>query len=56
LTRDENKAYSNGGAGRAVTITGGIHIHGVAGNLEQAADKFMDILATKIEAAGNGGA
>jgi TP901 family phage tail tape measure protein len=55
LTRSENEAYTNG-SGRSLTVTGGIHLHGVAGNLEQAADKFMDILATKIEAAGNGGA
>ncbi|MFX3615899.1 MAG: phage tail tape measure protein [Sporolactobacillus sp.] len=55
LTRSENDAYSNGSK-RAVTVTGGIQLYGVAGNIEQAADKLLDILATKVEAAGNGGA
>ncbi|PFP30134.1 hypothetical protein COJ96_06865 [Bacillus sp. AFS073361] len=55
LTPEENKEYTNGN-GRAITFEGGIHIHGVGGNLEKAADKLMDIIANKIQAAGGAGA
>jgi hypothetical protein len=55
LTPEEAKAY-NAGNGGHVTVEGGIHLHGVGGNLEKAADKILDIIATKIQGAGMAGA
>jgi hypothetical protein len=55
LTAAEAKAYDEG-KGRAITFEGGIHIHGVGGNLEKAADKLMDIIVNKIQVAGGAGA
>jgi TP901 family phage tail tape measure protein len=54
LTSNEAKGYN--GKGGHITIEGGIHLHGVAGNLEKAADKILDIIANKVEAAGGAGA
>ncbi|MFY2158062.1 hypothetical protein ACOSZF_20850 [Cytobacillus firmus] len=55
LTPEEAKVYNSGDAG--VTISGNtIHIHGVNGNLEKAADQILEILANKIEAEGVAGA
>lgn len=55
LTRQEARDYRNG-RGNQVIIQGGIHLHGVGGNLEKAADQLLDIMARKIEIAGEGGA
>ncbi|WHY93760.1 phage tail tape measure protein [Neobacillus cucumis] len=55
LTRQENKAYSEGKSGSVVQF-GDIHIHGVGGDLDKAADKLMDIMARKIQTAGGAGA
>lgn len=55
LTPEEAKVYNSGDAG--VTISGNtIHIHGINGNLEKAADQILEILANKIEAEGVAGA
>jgi hypothetical protein len=55
LTNEEAKVYNNGKGGH-VTFEGGIHLHGVGGNLEKAADQLMDIIVTKIQLAGGAGA
>lgn len=56
LTAQENRAYSGKsgggkGGGRSVQF-GDIHLHGVGGNLEEAADKLLYIMAQKIEREG----
>ncbi|KYC67170.1 phage tail tape measure protein [Heyndrickxia coagulans] len=56
LTRDEARQWRNGRGGGTIVIQGGIHLHGVGGNLEKAADQLLDIMARKIEIAGEGGA
>lgn len=69
LTATERKEYNSGN--RAQTSSSGyskptkasyelnfgdIHLHDVGGDLEQAAEKFMDIIANKIERSGEAGA
>ncbi|MDM5197874.1 hypothetical protein QUF79_07580 [Fictibacillus enclensis] len=56
LTPEENKAFNNGQTGGNTFKFGDIHINGVGGNLEDAADKLMNIMARKIKAAGAAGA
>ncbi|MDR7001558.1 phage tail tape measure protein [Neobacillus niacini] len=54
LTPEENQAY-NGRKG-SFNFYGDINIHGVGGDIENAADKLMEIIANKVEAAGGAGA
>lgn len=55
LTKQENKAYSSG-KGASTVQFGDIHLHGVGGNLEDAADKLLGIMTRKIHSAGLNGA
>jgi TP901 family phage tail tape measure protein len=54
LTSTEAKGFN--GKGGSLTVNGGIHLHGVGGDIESAADKFLEIIATKIHIAGEAGA
>lgn len=56
LTRQEAQDYRKGKGGQQLLIEGGLHLHGVGGDLEKAADQFLEILANKIQTAGEGGA
>jgi hypothetical protein len=53
LTAGENASYGKGGN---VFQFGDIILNGVGGNLEKAADRLLDIMATKIQLAGGAGA
>jgi hypothetical protein len=53
LTPEENKAL-NGRGGNTYNF-GGIHLHG-SGSTEKDADRLLEIIARKIEAAGGAGA
>lgn len=55
LTSVQNDEYTNG-KGRMSVQFGDIHLHGVGGDLNKAADKLMDIIANKIQIAGGAGA
>lgn len=54
LPAGENEKYSSGKGN--VFQFGDIHLHGVGGDLEGAANKLLDIMATKIQLAGGAGA
>lgn len=52
LTRQENEQYSGGKGGSVSMQFGDIHLHGVGGDLEGAAEQFMAILAKRLREAG----
>ncbi|MCM3560898.1 hypothetical protein M4D57_20245 [Brevibacillus borstelensis] len=52
LTRQENEQYSGGKGGSVSMQFGDIHLHGVGGDLEGAAEHFMAILAKRLREAG----
>lgn len=57
LPRGEADNYRKGKSGGGVTISGNtFYLSGIDGNLEKAADQLMEILTSKIEAAGGAGA
>ncbi|MBG9548512.1 hypothetical protein [Cytobacillus firmus] len=57
LPRGEADNYRKGKSVGSVTISGNtFYLSGIDGNLEKAADQLMEILASKIEAAGGAGA
>ena len=56
LPAGEADNWRKGKGGGGLVIEGGIHLHGVGGDLNAAADKLMNIIANKIEAAGGAGA
>ncbi|MED3911207.1 hypothetical protein P4597_18920 [Peribacillus simplex] len=55
LTARENKEYSSGKGASSISI-GDIHLHGVAGDMEKAADQLLGIITNKIQRAGLNGA
>lgn len=55
LTARENKEYSSGRGASSISI-GDIHLHGVAGDMEKAADQLLRIITNKIQRAGLNGA
>ncbi len=51
LTAAENERYSGGGGGKVIQF-GDIHLHGVGGDMEKAAEDLMRIIARKVHQAG----
>jgi phage-related protein len=47
LTARENKEYSSGKGASSISI-GDIHLHGVAGDMEKAADQLMNIMVKRL--------